>query len=199
MSLFGVQRAYLYVEDTLETIEFDASVTETHNSTAEITQHPVEEGVDIGDHIRKLPDDLSVNVIVSNNPPIILASLRAQPIVGFSDPASRAEDAHTFLRSVMNSNQTVGFSTTLRDYVHMAITSMAVDRDATTGNIANINMSLKEIKIATTETVEPPEPVKPVRRRKKNNGKKPKSNPAPATAEKSSSLMRDFFNAVGGA
>lgn len=196
--LTGPQRAFLYVEETGEAIEFDASVQEGHTSSAEITQHPVEEGVDITDHIRALPDDLSVNVIVSNNPPIVLASLRAEPVTGFSDPASRAEDACTFLRGIIKSNQTVGFSTTLREYTNMAIATMSVDRDATTGNIANINMSLREIKVATTETVAAPEPVAKGRRRKNKQGKKAKSSPAPATAEKSTSLLTDIFSAFGG-
>lgn len=192
------RRASLTVIATGDIIEFDASVAETHTNTAEVTQHPVEEGADISDHIRKMPDELAVNVIVSNHPPIILASERAQPISGFSDPASRAEDAHLFLRSVMNNDQTVDFSTTLRDYSNMAILSMGCDRDAATGNIANINMTMKEILVATTETVTPPEPVAQGRKRKVNKGKQTKSTPSKSVSEKSTSLLTDVFSAFGG-
>lgn len=199
MALFGgPQKASLYVEETLEAIQFDASVSETHTNSAEITQHPVEEGADISDHIRRLPEELSVNVIITNHPPIILASLRALPISGFGDPASRAEDAHTFLRTIMQNNQTVGFSTTLRDYTGMAITSMAVERDKDTGNIANINMTMREVIIATTETVEPPAPAASGRKAKTNQGKKVATSPPPAAGAKSSSLLADIFSAVGG-
>ena len=194
----GPRRPILSVVETLEAIEFDASVQETHSNSAEITQHPVEEGADITDHIRRQPEELSVNVIVSNNPPIILASLRAQPISGFGDPATRAEDAHQFLRTIMNNNQLVQFSTTLRDYTNMAIVSMSVDRDATTGNIANINMTLREIIIATTETVEPPVPANAGRQAKQNQGKKTTAAASAPVEAKGGSTLNNIFSAFGG-
>jgi hypothetical protein len=198
MTIFGgPQKAALTVEATSEAITFDASVREGHRKSAVITAHPVEEGADISDHIQRERDSLEVNVIVTNDPPIILASARALPISGFSDPNSRAEDAYEFLSRVINRSQTVGFSTTFRSYSNMGIAALSADRDAPTGNIANINMTLTEVPIATTEMVAPPVPVNPGRKGKDNNGKKPASNPTSAVQEKSRALLARIFTATG--
>jgi hypothetical protein len=47
---------------------FDAVLSEEHTADAELTEHPVEEGVAIVDHIRPLADQLTLNVFVSNTP-----------------------------------------------------------------------------------------------------------------------------------
>ncbi len=49
-------------------MEFDATLNETHDSSSDITQHPVEDGSVITDHVRPRPDALSLNVFVSNHP-----------------------------------------------------------------------------------------------------------------------------------
>ena len=174
---------------TFEAMFFDAIVSQTHTNTVTVTNHPVEDGADIADHLRSQPDELSVAVIVSNNPILVLASIRAQPISGFGDPSSRAEDAHEFIRNLMRDKELVNFSTTLRDYQNMAITSMTVDRDATTGNMVQLNLSLREIIIATTENVDLPEPVAATRNASSNLGKKTKPPTAPPVATKARSIL----------
>ena len=47
---------------------FDIVETETHTSKSVVTDHPVEIGSDISDHIRNEPDRISIKGIVSNFP-----------------------------------------------------------------------------------------------------------------------------------
>ena len=49
-------------------ITFDVIESENHESVAEITEHPVESGVSVSDHIRPLPDRLSLTAYTSNQP-----------------------------------------------------------------------------------------------------------------------------------
>jgi hypothetical protein len=53
---------------TLNALDFDATLRETHTGTAQTTEHPVEQGVDITDHIRPDRARLSCDVFVTNTP-----------------------------------------------------------------------------------------------------------------------------------
>jgi hypothetical protein len=46
----------------------DATVRESHQSTAEVTDHPVERGVNIVDHVRPEADQIAFDVLISNTP-----------------------------------------------------------------------------------------------------------------------------------
>lgn len=49
-------------------IEFDATITAAHQSSSTVTEHAVEKGSPISDHVRQLADRLSVEAMVSNTP-----------------------------------------------------------------------------------------------------------------------------------
>jgi hypothetical protein len=46
----------------------DATIRESHQSTAEVTDHPVERGVNIVDHVRPEADQIAFDVVISNTP-----------------------------------------------------------------------------------------------------------------------------------
>lgn len=52
----------------IDVVSFDVTPTEQHDSVAVVTEFPVEEGVDVADHVRLLPKVLSCEVFVSNEP-----------------------------------------------------------------------------------------------------------------------------------
>lgn len=49
-------------------VAFDATVREVHQGGATVTEHPVERGVDVADHVRPAVDRLSVEAMVTNAP-----------------------------------------------------------------------------------------------------------------------------------
>lgn len=49
-------------------LTLDASVSEQHQLDSEVTDHPVESGVNFADNIRPLPDMLTLNGVISNTP-----------------------------------------------------------------------------------------------------------------------------------
>lgn len=52
----------------LSAVEFDCTGTEDHTQAAEVTEHPVEEGVDIADHVRPRLMQLSLTGTITNTP-----------------------------------------------------------------------------------------------------------------------------------
>lgn len=52
----------------LDHIEFDAVIREQYSSSAQVTEHPVERGSAVTDHIRGMPARISVEAVISNTP-----------------------------------------------------------------------------------------------------------------------------------
>lgn len=49
-------------------LTFDATIRETHTHTSTVTDHPVETGSNVADHIRPDPDALTMDAHISNTP-----------------------------------------------------------------------------------------------------------------------------------
>lgn len=171
-------------------VQLDASVQEQHSKAVEVPLHPVEAGADISDHVRPLPEELTINGVVSNHPVVLLATLRApSPIITPGFPSGervlqpptedRVEAAYAELRRVMDAGELVTVSTTLRDYSDMAIVGLQVSRDAQNGNVLNAQIALRQVILATVEQVAAPEPVTAANVPTKNLGAKD-VKPAPA-------------------
>ncbi len=180
------------IDEATQFIEFEATISASHQGSATITKHPVEAGSNVTDHIRTEPDTLNLDVVVSDTPLIILASLRAEPSVPGGNPRTRSVDAYEFIKGIKDKGKTVSISTKLRDYDSMAISSIGITQDAVTGNIARMSIDFEEIKIATTQTVDVPEPVNPSRKPKESIGKTSKAPATPKVTE-NVSVLRGLF------
>jgi hypothetical protein len=178
-------------------VEFDATITATHAGSAIATDHPVEDGVDITDHIRREHERLTIDVVVSDHPIVIARSLNALPAVANGDPDSRAGEAYEFVRFLMDQGILVHIETRLRSYDNFYISSVTTPDDAARGRAVFMTIEAREILIATTELVAAPEPAAPERKRKTQAGKKPKAAPTTAVETKSTSLLNDAFTSVG--
>jgi len=167
-------------------VKFDASVSETHTKRNSVPQHPVEVGKNVSDHIRQEPDEITINGIVTDNPIIFLASIQAEsPLTGdLTAVNDRADLAYAELQRVMNDGELVSIITTLREYQNMALTEMAIQRDAANGNQMNATISAREVRIVTTETTAAPEPANPANTPPVEAGKKP-APPAPTGSQSS--------------
>lgn len=53
---------------TTNVIEFDCTLTEKHESSAKATEHPVEEGANVTDHVRPELDTVSLEGVITNTP-----------------------------------------------------------------------------------------------------------------------------------
>lgn len=143
--------------DDKVSLEFDALVSGTYTGTSEITDHPVEGLLDVSDHIRRKPKQLTLRGIVSNNPIIALASFTAKPVADGFDPATRAEDAFRFLEETKDQGRLCHVLTSMWEMESMAICALSCTRDKDTGNIADLQVTLREVQVAATQSIDTPD------------------------------------------
>ncbi|MCP4570674.1 MAG: hypothetical protein GY841_24075 [FCB group bacterium] len=175
-------------------VQFDAMVSENHTMSAEVTEHPVEEGSDIADHIRLGPREIEIVGVISNTPVVLLSSVKAEsPIEGDTERVvDRVNAAHKRIKRTMDEKTLVQVITSLETYpANMAITNYGVTRDADTGNILQANLVLRQVQISYNEEVDVAiaEPEKVSSKKKKPKGKKTKKEATSKQGEKASSFL----------
>jgi len=170
-------------DPTVGVIQFDCVPDETHMSEAEITDHPVEATVgaqaQISDHIRVLPDSVEFNGVVTDTPLVYLASLAPSPVwpmaeVPGAPTTNRADAAYEKLRELMSKGVLLDVATSLRTYEDMAIRSLTVSRNASTGNVMDCRISLRQVTTATSLAIDAPVPDDVANNASAEQGKKDK-------------------------
>lgn len=166
-----------------EFVEFDAVPESTNRRAAEITMHPVEEGADVTDHVRALPRELDLVGVASNVP------------ASFLDWAARssgyAQDVYDQLNEWMDSGRLLTVLAVGDFYESMAIVSMDRGHDNTKGKSVHVSLSLREVQVVSTETVDAPTP-KTARGAKT----KPKGQKATKTdAQDNTTIFKDIISA----
>lgn len=184
------------IRATVGVVQFDASISEVHSDSSEVTDHPVEEGSDITDHIRKLPSAIEINGRITNTPIVLLASVFAKsPIVDNLVPSvgTRVFDGYQELLNIQAQGIIVDVITSLRDYENMAITNVQVNRDKDTGNVLDATISLREVVIANSISVSLPVPLAVANKPKVNKGKKPPNASSDGQTETAASMLSQLF------
>jgi len=121
------------VSDTL--YRLDGVISEQHSSTAKITKHPVEYGVDISDHVIKQPMKIIVNGIVTNSPFAKQLINRLPGGATFTEQGlssltgSRVRNAYKGLIDLQNERQPVRLQTGLLVYDNMILTDVSTPND----------------------------------------------------------------------
>lgn len=132
---------------TIGGVQIDVSVRETHRQSSEVTDHAIELGADVQDHVRRLPDEVSLEGIVSDLT-TNLAGFAALQLSGNS-----AQKRYQELIDLVESADTFELVTGLRSYVDMVFTTFEVDRNQSTGEIVRFRANMKQLRFATSEEV----------------------------------------------
>lgn len=182
-------------------VTLDVSLSEMHTSANEVTDHPVETGVNIVDHVRAKPFVLRLEGMVSNTPlpsatatstPRELRTKSGKVIQVASRSSASPKAAGTAYRELLRLRDDatlVTVVTGLARYDNMVVESLEVPRDAKTGQALRFSMSLKQIRQAVLQTaVIVPTALK-------SKGKVPTKT---TSAEEESSLAFDIGEATGG-
>ncbi len=128
-------------------IELDASLSESHQFTSEVTQFPVEDGSVITDHIQNKPDKLDINGFVTNTPVRFLGSV---DLIRTSGDSGRTELAFEALERIHRDRELVTIVTNLKTYEDMALESLTVPRNATIGDVLEFSASfVKVVKVSS--------------------------------------------------
>ncbi len=170
-------------------IEFDATTREQHTGETRLTEHPVEEGSAVSDHALDQPDTLTLDVIISNNPIVLLASLNAQPIKAGGDPKTRAEEAYEEFDRLKRTAATLIVTTKLRTYEDMILVGLSTTRDASSDEILQITLSFREFRKATVEFERVRAPDDTVSSEPSNLGRKQTTEADPEVDEQAQSLL----------
>lgn len=132
-------------------ITLDASTSQTHERSAEPTEHPVEQGVDVTDHVHPGPVRVTVAGVISATP---LGS------EGESAEAGREIDGWAVLEQLIEDRLPVTLITTLRVYPNMVITALTAVRE---GGVRAVfpQLQFTQIRVVTQQVVTlPPEIVR---------------------------------------
>jgi hypothetical protein len=179
-------------------IAFDATTNEQHDSTVTVTEHPIEDGATITDHIQNDPDGLQLQGIISDNPILLNVEADKEPSVPGGDPDLRVKEAYAEFLRLKEAGSLLEVTTELRNYADMVITAISVRRDKDTRHILDIGLTLFPIRKAVVEPTEAPEPIEPVHKPKRPQGRKPKKPPKTAVEQKASSIFEAIAESFQG-
>ena len=132
--------------------QLDGVINEQHTSTARVTKHPVEYGVDISDYVIKQPLKVVVNGIVTNSPFLkqLFTTLPGDPSFGTQVletlKGERARNAFKGLIELQNERQPVRLQTGLLVYDNMVLTGVSAPNDLQDN--LRVRLTFEEIFIA---------------------------------------------------
>lgn len=136
--------------DDVETLNIDelnpdVSLSETHNSSVLITDHPIESGSSISDHKIKKPITLSVTAIISDTP-LGISGLFQIP----TDPSLSREGWERLLE-MQKKDFPITVITGLKAYKNMQFESLVANRNS--GNVGGITFTAKMKEIVTVASL----------------------------------------------
>lgn len=137
---------YLRDPDTGVELRFDAVIAYTATRTYRVSQHPVERGVDVADHVQQLPVILSAQVLVTETP---WTGSRPDGLAG----VALINRVLALLQSMAGKRLQV-VTHRLGVFPSMALTRVPIPVDKV--RALSINLELQEIRVATATLVEVP-------------------------------------------
>lgn len=197
---------------TAGALEIDATSMLGFEDSAEITEHPVETGAAVADHIRPLNGTLMIEGVITNSP-IVLPSTQmngvtlqsgtaslpgggAVTVQKFSAPFDRVKACDEVLTGLIRRGVRVTVTTDFRTTESLAIARHKAEKNGETGDSVKITMEFKKVRIATTARA----PVPAVRRAQVTleRGAQPADNRTGAARIQDSAPMRALVSALGG-
>lgn len=142
----------------LDLVTVDATLRETHSAAAEVTEHPVEAGADISDHVRPKPVEVRIEGVITDTPLIgpLEGAMRAIPGLGLGaatlqtaqnllSKATVARGAFDTLRKLRDLGEPVTLYTPYRQYFGMVMTDLQVVRDTEGGEGLRFSAAFREV------------------------------------------------------
>ncbi len=193
-SILGGSKITSIGEAGKDPISLDASVREVHSVQGEVSEHPVEKGVDIVDNYRVLPRQLQIDGVVTNSPldtQFPGASLINSAIGVINGSKAPIDIAFQEFGRFFDDAVVLTITTSLLDYPNMVLTGLEVTRDADNANKLTFSASAREIIFVKTEEGEAfTLPDSPLGQSAQSAGKATNSSANTAQATESSLLLK---------
>lgn len=154
-------------DNTTDTLDVDAILTENDTHSATITEHPVEQGANFADHIRTDAEKLHLDLLFTTTP------------LTAPDVLVAPESAHDILVRWQAAGALLSFTCTLGFRQQMAIESVSTVRDAKNGGKPGktgglkIPLALKQIRVIQNALTQVTVSTSPNVAPKVNNGHAP--------------------------
>jgi len=172
----------------------DAVIKETHELRAQISEHPTEAVESFCDHVQTMPAQLQIEGIISNTPMTLIGLTALSSLANYLTDRSNdlAEAAFKKLEDVFSKREPITIATTLKEYPHMVLESLTVERGGGTSQSLHFKASAKQIRQVNQKLVDLPAP-KAERAKPKQRMGKQESKTASEQSQKS---LDDLKNKV---
>lgn len=143
-------------------IDVEIAVAETHERQSQITKNPVEQGVDISDHVQILPRTLVIEGAVSNTPIRFLSGVRSVLSSAFSLITdgnlgkSLTANAYDALVKLHEDKEPIDIETGFDLYTNMLLKSLRVPRDQNSGSVMRFQAVFEEVVIVSSSFINLP-------------------------------------------
>ena len=177
----------------------DGAISESYSYNNDITDHPVENGSAIQDHIRTKPQEITITGIISDDP--ISYEAMYEDIRDFlkDENSNRSLLAYTFFKYISTSRAPVTIYTKNEIYVDYYIKSFSENKTKATAHGLKFTATFKEVQFVDTDFVETKADTLAAdvanRAQKKNNqGTKKKKSVTPEKAKPKEDLAKKLIN-----
>ena len=201
--------------EALELLKIDATRAEEHSFKAKATQHEVEDGANISDHVIKGGRVVVIDGVISDDPITIkaaavgnLAGITGSLVGGLggavatgvvaklgseliSNGSKPSKDAIDIFEIIYEGSIPVMITTSIKTYTNMIMESLHVPRNSRNANSLEFKATFKEVRIIESEVVDIPPSATEVDGaiKEQKGGKKPSVEPDSQTAESGSTLL----------
>jgi len=134
---------------------FDASLGEAHDTTGELTDHPVEDGSVVTDHFVKRPFELTITGLITNTPSDAQVEAVAIALAEAGIIDTRVRATYGVMLEVFEAGRPLTIDTGLRVYENMVLTAVSVPRGRPVQDIRP-QLKFKQVTFAFSEVVEVP-------------------------------------------
>ena len=187
-------------------VTLDAATDLSFEVTAEPTEHAVERGADITDHVKPGARTFTIEGTITNTPilddgtnpargsvrPVALGGGRSVSVFEWDAPFDRVRAVDTLLAELVEAGSLVTLSTSLRPQVtDLVVTRHKAARSATIGDAVQVSLELRRVRLVSVRRVEIPDPAQ---RRGQRQGQRG-GQPAGAAADRRSALARALDSA----
>lgn len=140
-------------------LDIEVCISEEHSQPVAVTQNPVEEGVDVTDHVQVLPETLTIRGLVSNTPVRFFSGVRSLldlnnfDASGSFEGESRAFQAWSFLTDLRNEKKLLEIQTGFQFFESMMLTNLQRTRDKDSGNALTFTATFQEVVVVSSSFV----------------------------------------------
>lgn len=173
-------------------VTFDACTSQGFEGVAEPTEHNVERGAPVSDHVRPGARTITLEGTISNRPLTDDGTNGARQVVAdgllsWDTPFDRVRTVDGLLDAAREAGALVTLSTSLRPSVtDLVITRHRAGRSAAIGDAVAVSLELRRLRMVDVRRVQVPEPAQ---RRGQRQGQRG-AQPAGQSADRRSALAR---------